>query len=157
MRIALSSDTAFKRWGHEKLAKRGERFMSYMHHFVLVSTLVATVTSASAQSSGRYGTGQSHGYRYDTVTIPDVQSDALVAAAGHAFGQTAAGHAFGQTEAARHRIPVIPPAKVIIIDNRTGDLWAWSEAQQTVLYLGYIFPLVGQGPIARVITVPEQR
>ena len=121
--------------------------MSYLHLFVLVSTLVATVTSASAQSSVRYGSGQSNGYRYNTVTIPDVQSDAHVAAAGHAFGRT---------EAARHRIPVIPPAKVIIIDNQTGDLWAWSEAQQTVLYLGYIFPLVQRGSIARVITVPEQ-
>ena len=122
--------------------------MSYMHLFVLVSTLVATVTSASAQSWGRYGTGQSHGFRYDTVTVPDVLPDAVVSAEGHALG-----HA----DRARHRIPVIPPAKVIIIDNRTGDLWAWSEVEQTVLYLGYIFPLVGQGPIARVITVPEQR
>jgi hypothetical protein len=120
--------------------------MSYLHLFILVSTLVATVTSASAQSSVRYGSGQSNGYRYNTVTIPDVQSDAHVAAAGHAFGRT---------EAARHRIR-IPPAKVIILDNNTGDLWAWSEAQQTVMYLGYIFPLVGRGPIARVITVPEQ-
>lgn len=120
--------------------------MSYMHLFVLVSTLVATVTSASAQSSGRYGIGESNGYRYGTATIPDFQSDANVAAAGHAFGQT---------RAARHRIR-IPPAKVIIIDNQTGDLWAWSEAQQTVMYLGYIFPLVQRGSIARVITVPEQ-
>ena len=53
--------------------------------------------------------------------------------------------------------PVIPPSKVIIVDNRTGDLWAWSEVEQTVLYLGYIFPLAGQGPFARVINVPEQR
>lgn len=103
--------------------------MTYLHRFVLVSTLVATVTSASAQSTGRYGTGQSHGFRYDTVTIPDVLPNDSAAAAH----------------------------KVIIIDNRTGDLWAWSEAQQTVMYLGYIFPLVGQGPIARVITLPEQR
>jgi len=122
--------------------------MSYMHLFVLVSTLVATVTSASAQSWGRYGTGQSHGFRYDTVTVPDVLPDAVVSAEGRALGQA---------DRARHRIPVIPPAKVIIIDNRTGDLWAWSEVEQTVLYLGYIFPLVGQGPIARVITVPEQK
>jgi len=122
--------------------------MSYMHLFVLLSTLVATATSASAQSWGRYGTGQSHGFRYDTVTVPDVLPDAVVSAEGHALGQA---------DRARHRIPVIPPAKVIIIDNRTGDLWAWSEVEQTVLYLGYIFPLAGQGPIARVITVPEQK
>lgn len=129
--------------------------MSYMHRFVLVSTLVATVTSASAQSSGRYGTGESYGFRYGTVTVPDVQA----AAAQDAFrrdGARTAHHAFGR-DGARREIPVIPPAKVIIIDNRTGDLWAWSEAEQTVLYLGYIFPLAGQGPFARVIAVPEQR
>ena len=133
--------------------------MRYMHHFVLVSTLVATVTSASAQSSGRYGTGQSYGFRYGTVTVPDVQPNNHAVAAYDAFGRDggrAAHNAFGR-DAARPEIPVIPPAKVIIIDNQTGDLWAWSEAEQTVLYLGYIFPLVGQGPIARVITVPEQR
>jgi len=121
--------------------------MRYMHRFVLVSTLVATVTSASAQSWGRYGTGQSHGFRYDTVTITDVQPNGHAVAAHDAFGRDrgrAAHNAFGRD-------------KVIIIDNRTGDLWAWSEAEQTVLYLGYIFPLAGQGPIARVITVPEQR
>lgn len=131
--------------------------MNYMHRFVLVSTLVATVTSASAQSWGRYGTGQSHGFRYDTVTVPDVQPNNHAAAAQDAFDRDGgrAAHAFGR-DGARHKIPVIPPPKVIIIDNRTGDLWAWSEAEQTVLYLGYIFPLSGQGSIARVITVPEQ-
>lgn len=130
--------------------------MSHMHRFVLVSTLVATVTSASAQSSGRYGTGQSHGFRYDTVTIPDVQLNGQAVAAPDAFGRDGsrvARNALGR-DAARHEIPVISPAKVIIIDNRTGDLWAWSEVEQTVLYLGYIFPLAGQGPFARVITVP---
>jgi hypothetical protein len=122
--------------------------MSYMHLFVLVSTLVATATSASAQSWGRYGTAQSNGLnRYDIVTFPDVLADARVAAPGHASGHNGTLH---------HRIPVIPPAKVMIVDNRTGDLWAWSEAEQTVMYLGYIFPLVGQGAIARIITVPER-
>ena len=132
--------------------------MSYLHRFVLVSTLVATVTSASAQSSGRYGTGQSHGFRYDTVTIPDVQANGHAVAAHDAFrrdGDRSAHDAFGR-DRARREVPIIPPSKVIIIDNRTGDLWAWSEAEQTVLYLGYIFPLSGQGPIARVITVPER-
>jgi hypothetical protein len=133
--------------------------MNYMHRFVLVSTLVAAISSASAQSSGRFGTGQSHGIRYDTVTVPDVQANAHVVAAQDAFGRDggrAVHGAYGR-DRARREIPVIPPEKVIIIDNRTGDLWAWSEAEQTVLYLGYIFPLSGQGPIARVITVPEQR
>lgn len=122
--------------------------MSYMHRFVLVSILVATATSASAQSLDRFGSGQSQAFRYNTVTVPDVRADTLVPAQGRTFGRS---------EAFRRRIPVIPPAKVIIVDNRTGDLWAWSEVEQTVLYLGYIFPLSWQGSIARVITVPEQR
>ena len=122
--------------------------MSYMHRFLLVSILAATVTSASAQSLDRFGSGQSQAFRYNTVTVPDVRADVLVPAERRTFGRS---------EAIRRRIPVIPPAKVIIVDNRTGDLWAWSEAEQTVLYLGYIFPLSWQGPFARVITVPEQR
>jgi hypothetical protein len=122
--------------------------MSFMHRFVLVSSLVATATSASAQSLDRFGSGQSQAFRYNTVTVPDVRVDTLVPAQGRSFGRS---------EAFRRRIPLIPPAKVIIVDNRTGDLWAWSEVEQTVLYLGYIFPLSWQGSIARVITVPEQR
>ena len=122
--------------------------MNYLYLFVLASALAATATSASAQSSDRYGSGQSYGFRYNTVAVPDVLADTQIRADGRAFGRAAG---------VRHRIPVIPPSKVIIVDNRTGDLWAWSEAEQTVLYLGYIFPLAGQGPFARVINVPEQR
>ena len=122
--------------------------MSYMHRFVLASVLVATVTSASAQSLDRFGSGQSQAFRYNTVTVPDVRADALVQAERRSFGRS---------EAIRRRIPLIPPAKVIIVDNRTGDLWAWSEVEQTVLYLGYIFPLSWEGSIARVITVLQQK
>jgi hypothetical protein len=122
--------------------------MSYLHLFVLVSTLAATVTSASAQSLDRFGSGSSQAFRYNTVTVPDARADTLVPTEGRTFGRS---HAF------RRRVPLIPPSKVIIVDNRTGDLWAWSEAEQTVNYLGYIFPLTWQGPFARVITVPEQK
>ena len=45
--------------------------------------------------------------------------------------------------------------KVVILDKRTGELWAWSEPLQTVMYLGQIFPLAGPGVIARIIQVPE--
>jgi hypothetical protein len=122
--------------------------MGYLHLFVLVSALVATATSASAQSVDRFGSGSSQAFRYNTVTVPDVRADLQVPDGRRSFGRP---HAF------HRRAPLIPPAKVIIVDNRTGDLWAWSEAEQTVNYLGYIFPLSWQGPIARVINVPEQK
>ncbi len=47
--------------------------------------------------------------------------------------------------------------KVIILDKRSGELWAWSERFQTVMYLGQIFPLAGAGPFSRVIRVPEEK
>jgi hypothetical protein len=47
--------------------------------------------------------------------------------------------------------------KVIILDKRSGELWAWSERFQTVMYLGQIFPLAGAGPFSRVIHVPEEK
>jgi hypothetical protein len=133
--------------------------MSYMHRFVLVAALAATVTAASAQSPGRFGTGQSHGFRYDTVTIPDVLAVDQAAVAHDVYRRDGGRmlHDGLARDRVRRETPIIPPSKVIIIDNRTGDLWAWSEAEQTVLYLGYIFPLAGQGPFARVINIPEQR
>ena len=48
--------------------------------------------------------------------------------------------------------------KVIILDKRNGALWAWSEPEQTVMYLGQIFPLTGSGVFARIIQVePDQK
>ena len=48
--------------------------------------------------------------------------------------------------------------KVIILDRGTGALWSWSERQQSVMYLGQIFPLAGKGSIAHIIEVnPEQK
>lgn len=61
---------------------------------------------------------------------------------------------------ARYRDPHVRSAtdKVIILDKRNGALWAWSEQQQTVMYLGQIFPLTGSGVFARIIQVePEQK
>jgi len=45
--------------------------------------------------------------------------------------------------------------KVVILDKRTGELWAWSEPLQTVMFLGQIFPMTGAGIVARIIQVPE--
>lgn len=48
--------------------------------------------------------------------------------------------------------------RVIILDKRNGALWAWSDRQQTVMYLGQIFPLTNTGVFARIIQVePEQK
>lgn len=64
------------------------------------------------------------------------------------------------TSTARYRNPHFRTAtnKVIILDKRNGALWAWSEPEQTVMYLGQIFPLTGSGVFARIIQVePEQQ
>ncbi|HEX3164577.1 MAG TPA: hypothetical protein VHQ92_18540 [Pseudolabrys sp.] len=63
------------------------------------------------------------------------------------------------TSTARHGDPHVRGAdKVIILDKRNGALWAWSEPQQTVMYLGQIFPLTSSGVFARIIQVePEQK
>ena len=48
--------------------------------------------------------------------------------------------------------------KVIILDKRNGALWAWSEPQQTVMFLGQIFPLISPGASARIIQIdPDQK
>ena len=63
------------------------------------------------------------------------------------------------TSTARYRNPHFRTAtdKVIILDKRTGALWAWSEPQQTVIYLGQIFPLTGSGAFARIIQVESDQ
>jgi hypothetical protein len=64
------------------------------------------------------------------------------------------------TSTARYRDPHVRSTtdRVIILDKRNGALWAWSEPQQTVVYLGQIFPLTGSGVFARIIQVePEQK
>ena len=49
-------------------------------------------------------------------------------------------------------------SRVIILDKRNGALWAWSDREQTVMYLGQIFPLTGSGVFARIIQVePDQK
>ena len=67
---------------------------------------------------------------------------------------------FGTSTAHHRRYPGHwnTTSRVIILDKRNGALWAWSEPEQTVMYLGQIFPLTGYGPFARIIQVePEQK
>jgi hypothetical protein len=64
------------------------------------------------------------------------------------------------TSTARYRNPRVRGGtdRVIILDKRSGALWAWSEPEQTVMYLGQIFPLTGSGVFARIIQVePDQK
>jgi hypothetical protein len=108
--------------------------MKLAYATILIAAVVAFTTPASAQSRS-----DSH---YEMVTT---QLDQNVS-----FG--------AETRRDVHR-----PAwrgstdKVVILDKRSGELWAWSERFQTVMYLGQIFPLAGAGPFARVIHVPEEK
>ena len=45
--------------------------------------------------------------------------------------------------------------KVVILDKRTGELWAWSESS-AIMFLGKIFPIAGAGPFARIIHVTPE-
>jgi hypothetical protein len=99
----------------------------------VVAALAIMVGPASAQSR--------HQNTYEMVTTHEEQSAS--------FGAFQRQHDLG-----RHR----SADKVIILDKGTGALWAWSERQQSVMYLGQIFPLAGRGTVARIIEVnPEQK
>jgi len=101
----------------------------------VVTTLAIMAGAASAQS--RYEN------TYEMVTTYGEQN------ASFGVGSFQRQHGLG-----RHR----SADKVIILDKRTGALWAWSERQQSVMYLGQIFPLAGRGTIAHIIEVnPEQK
>jgi hypothetical protein len=63
---------------------------------------------------------------------------------------------------ARYEMVAIPQyqngdmRKVVILDRRTGELWALSESS-VILPVGRIFPIGGAGSIARIIHVnPEE-
>ena len=45
--------------------------------------------------------------------------------------------------------------KVLILDRRTGELWAWSESS-LVVSVGRIIPNGGAGSIARIIHVDQK-
>jgi hypothetical protein len=104
--------------------------MKKIYRALLVTALAAIATQASAQSRS-----DSH---YEMVTT---QLDQNVS--------------FGASIGQRHRGWRTGTDKVVILDKRTGELWAWSEPLQTVMFLGQIFPMVGTGVIAHIIQVPE--
>ena len=66
---------------------------------------------------------------------------------------------FGASPAYHHNRRVAGATdKVIILDKRNGALWAWSEPEQTVMYLGQIFPVASPGASARIIQIdPDQK
>jgi hypothetical protein len=104
--------------------------MRNIYRALLIAALAAAATQASAQSRS-----DSH---YEMVTT---QLDQNVS--------------FGASTRRHHPGWRTSTDKVIILDKRTGELWAWSEPLQTVMFLGQIFPLVGPGIVAHVIQVPE--
>ena len=104
--------------------------MRNIYCMMLAAMLAAIGTQASAQSRT-----DSH---YEMVTT---QLDQNVS--------------FGASPRGRHRGWRTATDKVVILDKRTGELWAWSEPLQTVMFLGQIFPMSGTGIVAHIIQVPE--
>jgi len=104
--------------------------MRTIYHFALIAAFATLATQSSAQPL--------HESSYEMVTV---QQDQNVS-----FGASAWRHL-------HHPTDLRLTDKVIILDKRSGELWAWSEALQTTMYLGQIFPNVGTGPLARVIKV----
>lgn len=104
--------------------------MKNIYSALLIAAFATAGTQVSAQSRS-----ESH---YEMVTT---QLDQNVS-----FGASARRHYPGGR---------IVTDKVVILDKRTGELWAWSEPLQTVMFLGQIFPMVGPGVIAHIIQVPE--
>jgi hypothetical protein len=107
---------------------------------MLIAAVAAFTTPASAQSRT--------GGPYEMVTT---QLDQNVS-----FGAETR-RDFGDRRALPDQAWRSATDKVIILDKRSGELWAWSERFQTVMYLGQIFPLAGAGPFSRVIHVPEEK
>ena len=65
---------------------------------------------------------------------------------------------FGASTALYHDRHVRGGEKVIILDKRSGALWAWSDRLQSVMYLGQILPVISPGASARIIQVePDQK
>ena len=109
--------------------------MKNISRMVLVALLAALGTQASAQSRDQGS--------YEMVTTRQFENTS-----------------FGTNVRRHHGYPGLRTAidKVIILDKRSGELWAWSEPLQTVMYLGQIFPLAGAGVFARIIHVePDQK
>ena len=102
----------------------------YQSAFVAVFASVAMLATQASAQPMREGS-------YEMVTV---QQDQNVS-----FGASTRRHNFVRD-------------KVIILDKRSGDLWAWSEVLQTTMYLGQIFPIVQTGSVARVIKVnPDEK
>ena len=129
--------------------------MKNVFRVMLVAALAGVCTQASAQS-------RLQGDRYEMVNTQQYQnssfgaSNSVYGGVNPGYGAVARGH--------RHYIPGTfrrdvnyPVNNVIILDKRSGELWSWSDNIGSVMYLGQIFPLVGSGPFARIIQVPEEK
>lgn len=125
--------------------------MRRIYQMTLVATLTAFATHASAQSILRDS-------RYEMVTTyqdQNVNFGVSTRRFPHHPGWSNFGnpHESGWQNYASRK----PSGQVIILDKQNGQLWSWYESLQTINYLGQIFPLVGTGPFARIIQVPEEK
>jgi hypothetical protein len=114
---------------YSRYASGESNVMRNIYRALLIAALAAVGTQASAQSRS-----DSH---YEMVTTQLDQNVSFGASTGRRQGWRTV------------------TDKVVILDKRTGEIWAWSEPLQTVMFLGQIFPLSGTGVIAHIIQVPE--
>jgi hypothetical protein len=126
-----------------RVADSGGTIMRCVHWMALIAAFAGFGTQASAQIP-------LHESRYEMVTTQLDQN----ASFGTSFRRGLRHpHQPGWQNYGWER----PSNQVIILDKRSGQLWSWYEAFQTIDYLGQIFPPGGSGSIARMITVPDQR
>ena len=121
---------------------------------VLAAALAALASAALASQASAQSL---RGDRYEMVNVQQYQNTSFGAAArGYYPGHDMRGYYPG-TFLPRHRH--YPAANdVIILDKRSGELWAWSNSIASVIYLGQIYPLGGAGSLARIIQVkPDEK
>jgi len=127
--------------------------MKRIYPVALAAALTAFATQAFAQTT-------LHDSRYEMVTTYQDQNVNFGVGVPRQFHRHWPGwsyfgnpHEPGWQNYGWHR----PSGQVIILNKGNGELWSWSDALQTVSYLGQIFPLTGSGPFARIIQVPEEK
>ena len=125
--------------------------MNAVFRIVLAAALAALASQASAQSL--------RGDRYEMVNVQQYQNqNTTFGAAGRGYypARDMRGYEPGTFRPRQRHYP--GANDVIILDKRSGELWAWSNSIASVIYLGQIYPLGGAGSLARIIQVkPDEK